>query len=135
MLQDSFTHNNNSQSQVQLFPDLWQPLHPAMAASLFNPLHSPQQLCPAYYSGPRTFSGSNMLGHDDVKGLGALASHQGNQGAPSGGNQNQYPNMSAPIGNPYSYYPHITCRTSTMAHHRPLDTVNMERSSRMRCRP
>jgi hypothetical protein len=46
-----------------------------------------------------------MLGHDDVKGLGALASHQGNQGAPGGGNQNQYPNMGAPIGNPYSHYP------------------------------
>lgn len=42
-----------------------------------------------------------MLVHDEIKGLGGLASHQGNQGGPGGGNPNQYP---APMGNPYSYY-------------------------------
>src|SRR5258708_38959789 len=51
MLQDSFTRNSNSQSQVQLFPDL---CHPAMAASLFNPLHSPQQLRPCIPHRSRT---------------------------------------------------------------------------------
>ena len=56
------------------------------------------------YNGPGTFSGRNMLAHDDIKGLGGLGSHQGNQGGPGGGNQNQYPGMNAPMGNPYSYY-------------------------------
>lgn len=56
------------------------------------------------YNGPGAFSGRNMLVHDDIKGLGGLGSHQGNQGAPGGGNPNQYPGMSAPMGNPYSYY-------------------------------
>jgi hypothetical protein len=48
-----------------------------------------------------------MLGHDDIKGLGGLGSHQGNQGGPGAGNQNQYPGMSAPMGNPYYYNPYF----------------------------